>query len=94
MDLNIELHKSLHLENPDMSAALDLLEEFQNTSISALMFKKQPQIVETIRYSRLSRCSTARGSNTGLSLVGPTKVKACKSFPFTEGYLKVEKNLF
>jgi hypothetical protein len=49
VDLNIELQKNLHLENPDMSVALDLLDEFQNTSISALMFKKQPQILETIR---------------------------------------------
>ena len=29
---------------------------------------------------RLSRCSTARGSSSGLSLGGPTKVKAHKSF--------------
>ena len=43
-----------------------------------------------IIYSQLSRCSTARGSSTGLSLVGPTIVKACKSFLFTEGSLKVE----
>ena len=28
-------------------------------------------------YSWLLRCSTARGSSTGLSLVGPTKDKAC-----------------
>ena len=41
-------------------------------------------------YSQLSRCSTARGSSTGLSFVGPTKVKAHKSFLFTEGSLKVE----
>ena len=41
-------------------------------------------------YSQLSRCSTARGSSTGLSQVGPTKVKACKSFLFTESSLKVE----
>ena len=34
-------------------------------------------------YSRLSRSNTARGSSTGLSLVGPTKVKARKSFLFT-----------
>ena len=27
---------------------------------------------------------SARGSNTGLSLLGPTKIKACKSFLFTE----------
>ena len=35
--------------------------------------------------SRLSRCSRARRSSTGLFYVGPTKVKACKSFLFTEG---------
>ena len=29
-------------------------------------------------YSQLFRCSTAKGSNTGLCLKGPTKVKACK----------------
>ena len=40
--------------------------------------------------SQLLRCSTARGSNTRLFLVGLTKVKACKSFLFTEGSLKVE----
>ena len=39
--------------------------------------------------SWLSRCSTARRSSTGLSLVGRTKVKARKSFLFTEGPLKV-----
>ena len=33
---------------------------------------------------------SARGSNTGLSLLGPTKIKACKSFLFTEGSLRVE----
>ena len=41
-------------------------------------------------YSQLWRCSTARGSNSWLSLGGPTKVKAKKSFLFTEGSLKVE----
>ena len=41
-------------------------------------------------YSQLSRCSTASGSSTGLSLVGPTMVKASKTFLFTEGSLKVE----
>ena len=43
-------------------------------------------------FSQLSRCSTAKGSKTGLSLVGPTKVKARKSFLFNEGFLKVENN--
>ena len=38
----------------------------------------------SIKYSRLSRCNTARGSSTGLSLVGPDKVKASKSFLFPE----------
>ena len=41
-------------------------------------------------YNWLSRCSTARGSSTVLSLVSLTLVKACKSFLFTEGTLKVE----
>ena len=45
-----------------------------------------------IIYSRLSRCSTARGSISGLSRGDPTKVKAHKSFLFTEGSLKVESN--
>ena len=41
-------------------------------------------------HSRLRRCSTARVSSTELFLVGPTKVKAPKSFLYTEGSLKVE----
>ena len=36
------------------------------------------------------RCTTARGSSTGFSLVGPTNVKACKSYLFTEGSPEVE----
>ena len=43
-------------------------------------------------HSRLRRCSTARVSSTELFLVGPTKVKAPKSFLFTEGSIKVENN--
>ena len=38
----------------------------------------------------MSRGSTARGSNTGLFIVGPAKVKASKCFLFTEGFLEVE----
>ena len=38
-------------------------------------------------YSRLLRCSAARGAIFGLSLGGPTKIK---SFIFTENSLKVE----
>ena len=41
-------------------------------------------------YSCLSRCSEARGSSTGLLLIGPTKVNTRKSFLFTKGFLKVE----
>ena len=41
-------------------------------------------------YSQLSMCSTARGSSAGLSLVGPIKIKARKSFIFTEGFPEVE----
>ena len=39
--------------------------------------------------SRLLKCCTARGPSSELSL-GPNKVKARKSFLFTEGFLKVE----
>jgi hypothetical protein len=48
-DIHYEVQKSLCLDNPDMSAALDLLNELQNMSIAPLMFKKHPKIVETIR---------------------------------------------
>ena len=41
-------------------------------------------------HSQLLKCSTARGSSSGLSLIGPTMVEAQKSFLFTEGSLKVE----
>ena len=43
-------------------------------------------------HSWLSRCSTARGSSSGISLVGPSKVKACKFFLFTESSLLVKNN--
>ena len=41
-------------------------------------------------YGWLSRCSTARGSCSRLSLGGPTTVNALKSFLFTEDSFKVE----
>ena len=41
-----------------------------------------------IMYSRLSGCSNARGSDSRLSLGGPTKVMARKSFLFTVRSLK------
>ena len=42
------------------------------------------------KFCLLLRCSTARGASSELSLGSPTKVKALKSFLFTEGSLKVE----
>ena len=45
-------------------------------------------------YSRFSRCRTARGSGTGLRLVGPAKVKASKSILFTEVSPEVEISLY
>ena len=44
-------------------------------------------------FCQLSRCSTARGSSTGWSQVGPTKVKARKSFLFIEGSPEVENKI-
>ena len=43
-------------------------------------------------HSLLSRRNTARGSSTGLVIVGPTKVKACKSILFTEGIPEIKIN--
>ena len=40
--------------------------------------------------SQLSRCCAARPSHNGFNLVGPTKVKARKSFLFTEKFPKIE----
>ena len=47
-------------------------------------------IFKAIRYSRLSRFNTARGSGTFLVRIGPAKVKACKSVLFTEGTPEVK----
>ena len=41
-------------------------------------------------YSRLLRLNTHWGSCTGFVIVGPTKVKACKSALFTEVTPKVK----
>ena len=51
---------------------------------------KRVFLIIFIMHSWLSRCSTARGSCSGLSLEGSTKVNAGKSFLFTEDSLKVE----
>ena len=40
-------------------------------------------------FNQLSRCSIARGSGSGLTLGGPTKVEAHKSSLFTEGLVNV-----
>ena len=41
-------------------------------------------------YSQLSRLGTARAQNIRSSLVGPNKVKICKSFVFPQKFLIVE----
>ena len=41
-------------------------------------------------YGRLLRLNTARGSYTGLVIVGPAKIKACKSVLFTKDIPEVE----
>ena len=42
-------------------------------------------------HSRLSRCSKARGSSTGLSLIGPTKVSFIQDFSLhSRVFLKLE----
>ena len=45
--------------------------------------------MDTDMYTGLSKYSTAKGSGTGFSLVGPAKVKARKSVLFTESSLVV-----
>ena len=44
-------------------------------------------------HCQLLRCCTARGSITRFSLVGPTKVEACKSFLFTEKFPCIVKKV-
>ena len=43
------------------------------------------KLISPFMYCLLLRCSTARVSSSGLSLGGPTKVKACKSVLFRMG---------
>ena len=52
--------------------------------------EKKDRHIDREIYSRLSRCSTARGSSSRLFKVGPTKVKARKYILFTEGSPVVE----
>lgn len=46
------LYRSLTVKNPDMTRCLSALEELSGLSLSPLMFKKQPDIVQTIRKLR------------------------------------------
>ena len=69
-----------------------ILQCFQQTIISKIinlptLGGKQTALMIN---SQLSRCSAARGSSTGVSLVGPAKVKAHKSFLCIEGFPEVE----
>ena len=50
-----------------------------------------PYLCDIIYSRRLLRCRTARGYGSKLSLGGPTKVKPRKSFLFTEGSIKDDK---
>ena len=52
---------------------------FREHNRIAAGLKISPKNFCTVVSSRLSMCSTARGSGTGFFLVGPTKVKALKS---------------
>ena len=49
-------------------------------------------IVNEHMYSQFLRLITARGSNTVLVTIGPTKVKAFKSVLFTDGIPEVKIN--
>ena len=88
-------HKKNEPEQPEnyVSSSCQVLRNHTNAEIhffsSGRGFYCKICQIKTEIHIRLSRCFTAKGSSTGLSLVGPTKVKACKSFLFTEGSLKL-----
>ena len=52
--------------------------------------KKCGSTLLNISSSTLSRCCTSKWSSTRFSLVGPTKVKARKSYLFSEKFLYIE----
>ena len=56
----------------------------------ALVVKSRPEKGILKIYNQSLRCCAARGSDTRFSLVGPTNVKACKSFLFTEKFSCIE----
>ena len=47
--------------------------------------------IQFLNAGHILRCCTARGSSTRFTLVGSTKLKAHKSFPFTEKLPCIEK---
>ena len=52
IDLDIAIKTSLHYQKPDMKDCLKHLEELTSMPVAPLMFKKQPDIVTTIRKLR------------------------------------------
>ena len=63
----------------------------ENLFFSVLRRKAQGGFKYTIKiYSWLLSCFTARGSGTGFSRVSPVKVKARKSFLYTEKFFCIE----
>jgi len=52
IDLDIALKTALHYQHPDMKKCLEHLEELSAMPVAPLMFKKQPEIVTTMRKLR------------------------------------------
>ena len=52
IDLDIAIKTALHYQRPEMKQCLDHLEELGSMPVAPLMFKKQPDIVTTIRKLR------------------------------------------
>ena len=62
----------------DLAAPLlDQAEALLEQGLVPLAVRETGAETKNKNYSRLLRCSTARGSSTGLFLVGLSKVKAC-----------------
>ena len=52
IDLDIEIKTALHYQRPNMSKCLEHLDALLDLQVAPLMFKKQPDIVTTIRKLR------------------------------------------
>lgn len=52
IDLDLTVKRALHFEHPDMGKCMDALDQLSSLDITALMLKKQPDIVTTIRKLR------------------------------------------